>query len=133
MSLRLPFLSRLSAFSQAVIRLAREAQAPTLLPSAYYDLSRYSYSQIFEPNEDDVLSSSDSALLGVEDIQRLSLGKEATNQAITSVIQALGQSQSIRHPQQQMAHRKSRSGGAVCVSAAACRKVSSSFSHATNC
>ncbi|KAF5331467.1 hypothetical protein D9758_015483 [Tetrapyrgos nigripes] len=48
----------------AVINLAREVDAPTLLPSAFYDLCRYPFSQIFEPSEDDPLyiplSKSDS-------------------------------------------------------------------------
>ncbi|KAG6891551.1 hypothetical protein C0992_004409 [Termitomyces sp. T32_za158] len=37
----------------AVINLAREVDAPSLLPAAFYDLSRYAFSHIFEPTEED--------------------------------------------------------------------------------
>ncbi|KAG9223994.1 hypothetical protein CCMSSC00406_0004390 [Pleurotus cornucopiae] len=118
----------------AVISLAREVDAPSLLPSAFYDLSRYSFSQIFEPSEDEPLyhpqSSTYPPTLSNQDIQRLSLGKEASQQAITTLIQAMGQSQYFRHPMHlataQM-HSRSKSGSlssspGICVSAAACRK-----------
>lgn len=75
--------------TQAVINLAREVNAPSLLPSAFYDLSRYSFSQIFDSGE----SFEDGAWqcpLSQIDMQRLSLGKEASQHAITTLIQSLG-------------------------------------------
>ncbi|KAL0953708.1 hypothetical protein HGRIS_004901 [Hohenbuehelia grisea] len=117
---------RLYPSPQDVICLAREVDAPILLPSAFYDLSRFSFTQIFEPGEDEVLHQSRLAgrpdpVLQDVDLQRLALGKEAAQHAITSLIQAMGQSQSIRHPGTHM-RKGSASSAAVCVSAAACRK-----------
>ncbi|KAI9573789.1 hypothetical protein HD554DRAFT_555906 [Boletus coccyginus] len=73
----------------AVINLAREVNASSLLSSAFYDLSRYSFSQIFDYGE----SFEEGAwhcLLSPTDMQRLSLGKEASQHAITTLIQSLG-------------------------------------------
>ncbi|KIJ20629.1 hypothetical protein PAXINDRAFT_106264 [Paxillus involutus ATCC 200175] len=73
----------------AVINLAREVNAPSLLPSAFYDLSRYHFSQIFDHGE----SFEDSAWqcpLSSADMQRLALGKEASRHAITTLIQSMG-------------------------------------------
>ncbi|KAF9219772.1 hypothetical protein BS17DRAFT_716408 [Gyrodon lividus] len=73
----------------AVINLAREVNAPSLLPSAFYDLSRYHFSQIFDHGE----SFEDSAWqcpLSSADMQRLALGKEASQHAITTLIQSMG-------------------------------------------
>ena len=74
---------------QAVINLAREANAPSLLPSAFYDLSRYSFSQIFDYGESFEEGAWQCPLSPV-DMQRLSLGKEASRHAITTLIQSLG-------------------------------------------
>ena len=41
--------------AQAVINLAREIGADELLPSAFYELSRYTFTQIFEPSPSDPL------------------------------------------------------------------------------
>lgn len=116
--------------SQAVINLAREVDAPSLLPSAFYDLSRYSYSQIFEPTEEDsplyTPTTSPYSSLCMADVQRLSLGKESAQHVITSLIQAMGSSQYVRHHHQShashMTHIRKPSAGGICVSAAACRK-----------
>ncbi|KAJ8473227.1 hypothetical protein ONZ45_g16370 [Pleurotus djamor] len=112
----------------AVISLAREVDAPSLLISAFYDLSRYTFSQIFEPNGDEPLYHSPSSFpptLASSDVQRLALGKEAFQQAITTLIQAMGQSQHLRYPTTQV-HSRNKSSTysppGVCVSAAACRK-----------
>lgn len=102
-----------------MISLAREVEAPSLLPSAFYDLSRLSFAQIFETNDDEFLSLPG---LSMADMQRLCLGKEAMQQTITSLIQSMGTGNYIR--QQSIAHshfRKAPSSG-VCLSAAACRK-----------
>ncbi|KAF8216434.1 hypothetical protein K438DRAFT_1797196 [Mycena galopus ATCC 62051] len=106
-----------------VISLAREINAPCLLPAAFYDLSRYSYSQIYEPAEDEPLFQSPaSASLLPLDMQRLALGKEASQHNITALIQTMGHAQThIRHAQAHTHIRKNSSGG-ICVSAAACRK-----------
>jgi hypothetical protein len=91
---------------QEVINLAREVNAPSLLPSAFYDLCRYSYTQIFEPTEDEPFFPSSSctpfpfslptlAQLSLPDTQRFCMGKEAAHCAITSMIQAMGTSQHI--------------------------------------
>ncbi|EGO20518.1 hypothetical protein SERLADRAFT_476777 [Serpula lacrymans var. lacrymans S7.9] len=88
----------------AVINLAREVNEPSLLPSAFYDLSRYHYTQIFEPNEEDEgpSHSSRGAIvtplpLSGPDMQKLMLGKEATQNAITSLIQSMGTSSTLLH------------------------------------
>ncbi|KAJ6581437.1 hypothetical protein B0H19DRAFT_1115175 [Mycena capillaripes] len=107
----------------AVINLAREVNAPCLLPAAFYDLCRYSYTQIYEPAEDEPLyqSTASSTLLPL-DMQRLALGKEAAHHNITALIQTMGHAQThIRHAQTHTHLRKNSTGG-ICVSAAACRK-----------
>lgn len=107
-----------------MINLAREVEAPSLLPAAFYDLSRYPYTQIFEPNEDEPLYQPPSTFpqpsLNILDMQRLCLGKDAAQHTITSLIQAMGHSQYVRHAQH--AHIRKTSAGGICVSAAACRK-----------
>ncbi|KAF8909380.1 hypothetical protein CPB84DRAFT_1765993 [Gymnopilus junonius] len=109
----------------SVISLAREVIAPTLLPAAFYDLSRHSFSQIFEPNEDDALyRSPPPPPLSAVDTQKLCLGKETSQITITTLIQSMGSGQYIRSAPQHSTHSHFRknSGGGVCVSAAACRK-----------
>jgi len=106
-----------------VISLAREVNAPSLLTAAFYDLSRYSFVQIFDTTEDDPLYAPPP--LNALDLQRLCLGKEASQHAITTLIQNIGSGQSIRHPQHHPlgnSHFRKPSSGGVCVSAAACRK-----------
>ncbi|KAK0502241.1 hypothetical protein EDD18DRAFT_1139879 [Armillaria luteobubalina] len=92
----------------AVINLAREVDAPSLLPPAFYDLCRYPFCQIFAP------SSFHPSTLSLPDTQRLCLGKEIAQNTITTLIQAMGTNQYIR------SHKSKPS--LVCVSAAACRK-----------
>ncbi|KAI6101315.1 hypothetical protein F5141DRAFT_1138423 [Pisolithus sp. B1] len=73
----------------AVINLAREVNAPALLPSAFYDLSRYHFTQIFDYGE----SFDESAWrfpLSTADMQRLALGKEASQHAVTTLIRSMG-------------------------------------------
>ncbi|CAA7265121.1 unnamed protein product [Cyclocybe aegerita] len=108
-----------------VISLAREVNAPSLLPSAFYDLSRHSFTQIYEPNEDDSLYRPYTPPpLSAADIQRLALGKEASQHTITTLIQSMGSGQYIRSNQQHTtnSHFRKTSSGGICVSAAACRK-----------
>ncbi|KAF9266800.1 hypothetical protein L218DRAFT_921450 [Marasmius fiardii PR-910] len=145
----------------AVINLARQIDAPSLLPAAFYDLSRYPFSQIFEPDEDNGLyvnpisdtepcssPSASRSFLSLVDTQRLCLGKESAQHTITSLIQAMGNSQTIRntthyhtafslsHPlatpntvnpyaistHHHHHHHHRSSSSLVCISAAACRK-----------
>ncbi|KAG6866557.1 hypothetical protein C0991_002042 [Blastosporella zonata] len=112
--------------TQTIINLAREVDAPSLLPSAFYDLSRYPFSNIFDPSEEDQmfrpLLTAPSAL-SIADLQKLCLGKEASQQAITALITAMGTSQNARPAQLNPAcHSRKLSQSAICVSAAACRK-----------
>lgn len=109
--------------------------APSLLPSAFYDLSRYSYSQIFD-DPDGTQSSlpPTSQTLSLSDIRKLNLGKEACQQAITSLIQSMGNNSALHHPLPQHHHSHSHShstglpphlglrNAKACASAAACRK-----------
>ncbi|OBZ65239.1 hypothetical protein A0H81_14734 [Grifola frondosa] len=107
-----------------VINLAREVDAPELLPAAFYDLSRYHCSQIFEPGPDEPLSGSTE--LSLADTRRLALGKEVSQHAVTALIQGMGQGApqgSPRHASSSTTLRqRPRGSGQICVSAAACRK-----------
>ncbi|KAL1743223.1 hypothetical protein HDZ31DRAFT_65227 [Schizophyllum fasciatum] len=100
-----------------VVNLAREVDAPCLLPSALYDLSRYPFTQIFEDQ---------SASLDVHDLQRLCLGKEAAQHAITTLIQSMAHAQFGRqfpyHAHIRQASKGKAHGSGVCMSPAACRK-----------
>ncbi|KAG6812753.1 hypothetical protein H0H92_000799 [Tricholoma furcatifolium] len=112
----------------AIINLAREVDAPSLLPSAFYDLSRYPFSHIFEPTGEDQtyrpLPPAPSTL-SVTDLQKLCIGKEASQHAITSLITAMGNGQNARPSSMNSSshnRKSSQSQNFVCVSAAACRK-----------
>ena len=99
-----------------MINLAREIDAPSLLPSAFYDISRLSFTQIFETNDDESVSL---VRLSMADMQRLCLGKEAMQHTITTLIRNMGTGNYIR--QQSAAHSHFRKAS-MCLSAAACRK-----------
>lgn len=115
-----------------MINLAREVDASCLLPAAFYDISRNLFSQIFETTEDDPLYRTGRVppSLSPQDMQRLCLGKEASQLAITTLIQNLGHGRYFRHAaasQKNLSwthlHGKRQSMmGLVCVSAAVCRK-----------
>lgn len=70
-----------------MINLAREVDAPVLLPSAFYDLSRYHFAQIFDCDPDE---SAWRCPLSPADMQRLALGKEASQHAVTTLIRSMG-------------------------------------------
>ncbi|KZT64585.1 hypothetical protein DAEQUDRAFT_732434 [Daedalea quercina L-15889] len=126
----------------AIINLAREVDAPELLPAAFYDLSRYSYTLIFgvSEGEHDPLGagSARAGTLAHTDIQKLTLGKEAAAHAVTWLIQSMahGSHREARHlaegggappfsygfAQRDATHHRRRSAGLVCTSASACRK-----------
>ncbi|KAH8081297.1 hypothetical protein BXZ70DRAFT_632781 [Cristinia sonorae] len=117
-----------------VINLAREINAPGLLPSAFYDLSRYHYTQIFEPLEDDPLYPRDPCRgqLSPSDMQKLALGKESSARFITSLIQSMSapspnahmvMAAATPHHRRTQSHTKSSgSTSSVCMSISACRK-----------
>ncbi|KAG1899490.1 uncharacterized protein F5891DRAFT_1233197 [Suillus fuscotomentosus] len=89
-----PGMSNIYPSPADVIILAREVNASSLLPSAFYDLSRYHYTQLFE--QDDESGPSIAQLpLSNADLQRLALGKEASQHAITTLIRSMG---SHSHP-----------------------------------
>lgn len=63
----------------SIINPAREVDAPSLLPAAFYELSKYHFSQIFEPAADgplhpDLAESSFSPMPPLRDAQLLALG-----------------------------------------------------------
>ena len=76
---------------QEVINLAREINAPSLLPSAFYDLSRYGLTEIFESSSSHSSLSSPFSLssLSLSDTQKLVLGKESSQYAVTSLIRSM--------------------------------------------
>jgi hypothetical protein len=118
-----------------VIQLAREINAPSLLPSAFYHLSRFTFAHILEGERE----RGDKEAEGVEhvrglhpmeqqqqqlslaDTQRLAMGKESSHHAITTLISAMGNSQFLRHANPG-SHLRKTADGRTCVSAAACRK-----------
>ncbi|KIJ55806.1 hypothetical protein M422DRAFT_200144 [Sphaerobolus stellatus SS14] len=63
-----------------VIELARAVNAHSLLPSAFYDISRFTFSAIFEMTPG----------LFLQDTQRLAIGKEASQVTVTNLITNLG-------------------------------------------
>jgi len=105
----------------AVIQLARENNAPELLPAAFYDLSRYHFHQIYEPAAGEPLSYPPLiSVLAPDDIQRLALGKEASLHFVTTLIQSMANG---AHPARQtLSHLRRKSSENVCVSAAACKQ-----------
>lgn len=100
--------------------------APSLLPAAFYDLSRYPYTEILETADEDITSRPlppCPSSLSMADMQRLCLGKETSQNTITSLITAMGSSQSVRQAQSSThSHFRKANLASVCVSAAACRK-----------
>ena len=101
-----------------MIDLAREVEAPSLLPSAFYDLSRLSFSQIFETNDDESVSLPG---LSMADMQRLCLGRENMQHTITSLIRSMGTGY-IRQLSTSHSHFRKVSSSGMCLSAATCRK-----------
>ncbi|KAJ7720600.1 hypothetical protein DFH07DRAFT_972548 [Mycena maculata] len=79
----------------AVINLAREVNAPSLLPAAFYDLCRYSYAQIYDRPK----------------MNRYTNPRPLHHGPAQTHIRA-----------QTHAHIRKNSSGGICVSAAACRK-----------
>lgn len=121
------------SFCQSVINLAREVDAPTLLPAAFYELSKYHFSQIFEPGADSPLHPhlveySISPTLSIRDTQLLALGKESSQQAVAALITSMNtelyrhyNSNPHTHPNSVYGHQR-KAQDRACVSPAACRK-----------
>lgn len=116
--------------TQSVINLAREVGATTLLPAAFYELSKYTYAQIFEPLLGDPLypipsHSSSSPTLSMRDVQSLTVGKECSQQAITGLIQAMTTDfyrDYTLGSQAQFGHQQRKPSDRVCLCPAACKK-----------
>lgn len=113
---------------QDVITLADEVSADSLLPAAFYDLSRHHFAQIFDPDAASPLRPlSPSTALSSAHLQRLALGKEAAQHAVTGLVQHMSAHAKPGHAHAALGdagprgHRR-RASGAVCVSGAACRK-----------
>lgn len=107
-----------------MINLARQINAPSLLPSAFYDLSRYSYAQIFESTDGETSPLMGNQTLSVADMQRFCMGKEASQQAITSMIRSMATSQNHQPSQHHSTSLATHSAHLrrYCSSTAACRK-----------
>lgn len=132
----------------AVINLARQVNAPTLLPSAFYDLSRYTYTQIFESADDDQsrlrsfsppLSSPHATppprahptsapvpMLETADLQKLALGKESASQAVSAVINGMTRGPYTHSRKASLSRSSNPSSSSlssgVCASPGACRR-----------
>jgi len=97
-------------------------EAPELLPAAFYDISRYAYSQIFESGDEDPFGifPAPCPLLSPFDIQRLTIGKEAIHHMVINLIRAMGSSLQSRKSSLHGRNRRPNTG--VCVSATSCKK-----------
>jgi len=112
-----------------VINLARLANAPSLLPAAFYDISRYSFAQIFEPTDDEpsrfrgTLGS--GRTLSADDMRRLALGKEASAHAVSAIIHGMGRGP-LAHSRKGTfslhSHARTHPSVAVCTTPGACRR-----------
>ena len=104
-----------------------------MLPAAFYELSKYHFSQIFEPSADsplypDLVETSISSTLSIRDIQLLAMGKESSQQAVAALITSMStelyrdyNSNLHAHPNSVYAHQR-KTSDRICVSHGACRK-----------
>jgi len=95
------------------------------LPAAFYDISRYAYSQIFESGDEDPFGifPAPCPLLSPFDMQSLTIGKEAIHHMVINLIRAMGSSlQSRRSSLHSSYSGNRRSNTGVCVSATSCKK-----------
>ncbi|KAI0045721.1 hypothetical protein FA95DRAFT_1560919 [Auriscalpium vulgare] len=121
----------------AVINLAREINAPALFISAFYDLSRYTYAQIFELSDDASARFRPASLptgprlppamlaLSTGDMQRLALGKEAASLAVNAVIHGMGRGPHAHARKGSFSlypHAAAPPNAAVCTTPGACRR-----------
>lgn len=86
-------------------------------------LSRYHFSQIFEcPSDEALRGLSGSATLSMTDVQCLMLGKEASQQCITTLIQSMGSISHREYPNHPIHSKNAHRRKVSCTSAMACRK-----------
>ncbi|KAH9973429.1 hypothetical protein BGW80DRAFT_1437193 [Lactifluus volemus] len=111
-----------------IINLARETDAPSLLPAAFYDISRYTFAQIFEPVDEEpsrFRGALGGGVLSADDMRRLALGKEASAHAVSAVIHGMGRGPLVHsrkgafslHP-----HAPAHPPVTVCSTPGACRR-----------
>jgi hypothetical protein len=116
------------AFVQDIINLARETDAPSLLPAAFYDISRYTFAQIFEPVDEEpsrFRGTLGGGILFADDMRCLALGKEASAHAVSAVIHGMGRGPLVHsrkgafslHP-----HAPAHPPVTVCTTPGACRR-----------
>ena len=113
------------AFIQDIINLARETNAPSLLPAAFYDISRYTFIQIFEPTEDELSRFRGAAAGGTlssDDMRRLALGKEASAHAVSAVIHAMGRGPLAHSRKGAFSLHSAHHAVTVCSTPGACRR-----------
>jgi hypothetical protein len=120
--------SQTDAFKQDIINLARETNAPSLLAAAFYDISRYTFSQIFEPMDDEpsrFRGAAAGGTLSSDDMRRLALGKEASAHAVGTVIHAMGRGP-LAHSRKGAfslhSHPSVHHAVTVCATPGACRR-----------
>jgi len=118
---------------QDVINLARLTNVPSLLSAAFYDISRYTFAQIFEPTDDESyrfrgIVGSDGGkgrTLCADDMQRLALGKEASAHAVSTVINGMGRGP-LAHSRKGTfslhTHSRTHPPVAVCTTPGVCRR-----------
>jgi len=111
-----------------IINLARETNVPSLLPAAFYDISRYTFSQIFEPVDDEpsrFRGAAAGGTLSSDDMRRLALGKEASAHAVGAVIHAMGRgplAHSRKGAFSLQSHPSAHHAVTVCATPGACRR-----------
>jgi hypothetical protein len=126
----LPFKvsSQMNAFVQDIINLARLTNAPSLLPAAFYDISRYTFAQIFEPIDDEPTRFRcvvGGGTLSADDMRRLALGKEASAHAVSAVIHGMGRGPLVHSRKGAFSlhhHGPAHSPVSVCTTPGACRR-----------
>ena len=118
---------------QDFINLARLTNVPSLLPAAFYDISRFTFAQIFEPTDDEsfrfrsVVGSDggNGRTLCADGMRRLALGKEASAHAVNTVINSMGR-RPLAHSREGTfslhTHARSYSPVAVCTTPGVCRR-----------
>jgi hypothetical protein len=115
-------------FVQDIINLARETDVPSLLPAAFYDISRYTFAQIFEPIDEEpsrFRGTLGGRVLSADDMRRLALGKEASAHSVSALIHAMGRGPLVHsrkgalslHP-----HAPAHPAVTVCTTPGACRR-----------
>jgi len=108
-----------------VVNLARLTNASSLLPAAFYDMSRYTFAQIFEPIDDEpsrFRGGIDGGSLCADDMQRLALGKEASAHAVSAVIHGMGRGPLVHSRKGAFSLHPHTPPVAVCTTPSVCRR-----------